>query len=110
MNEYALQFQVPVPVNVKDVTFTWQSIAGKPLPYKIHITSSDPEVLPRPSMNISRTGEVPTEIETFSIGLRCSGARAAEVEVSITIDITLNRATNNGTELTFRRKKICLEG
>lgn len=39
----------------------------------------------------------------------CTGIRAAEVEVTITIEVTLNRATNNVTELVFRRKKICLE-
>lgn len=110
VNEYALQFQVPVPANIKDVTFTWQSLAPKPLPYNIHISSSDPTVLPRLTMNISRTGEIPTEVETFSIALKCSGTRPAEVEVSINIEITLNRVTNNKTELVFRRKKICLQG
>uniref|UniRef100_A0A336K182 CSON012183 protein n=1 Tax=Culicoides sonorensis TaxID=179676 RepID=A0A336K182_CULSO len=110
VNEYALQFQVPVPANVRDISFTWLSKAGKPLPYRIHIITSDPEVLPRPQMNISRTGEVPTEVETFAIALRCSGIRAAEVDLSITIEITLNRATSNVTELVFRRKKICLKG
>lgn len=60
-------------------------------------------------MNISNTGVMPTNIETFSIEMRCSGIRPAEVEVTITIEVTLNRATNNVTELVFRRKKICLE-
>jgi RYK receptor-like tyrosine kinase len=31
------------------------------------------------------------------------------VEVTISIEVTLNRVTNNITELVFRRKKICLE-
>lgn len=48
------------------------------------------------------------DVETFSIAMRCSGIRAAEVEVTLTIDVTLNRATKNNTELVFRRKKICL--
>lgn len=107
VNEYALQFQVPVPANVKDVTFTWQSLAGRPLPYQIQITTSDPQILPRPSLNISRTGEIPTDIETFAIQLKCSGIRPAEVEVQISVEVTLNR--NNRTELVFRRKKICLQ-
>lgn len=49
------------------------------------------------------------DIETFSIGMRCTGIRPAEVDVTITIEVTLNRATNNVTELVFRRKKICLD-
>lgn len=60
-------------------------------------------------MNISRTGNIPTEIETFSIDMQCSGLKSAEVDVTITIEVTLNRATNNVTELVFRRKKICYE-
>lgn len=74
----------------------------------MNVESSDLEVLPRPTLNISRVGNVPTEIETFSIDMQCSGLRSAEVEVTITIEVTLNRATNNVTELMFRRKKICL--
>lgn len=60
-------------------------------------------------MNISRTGNIPTDIETFSINMRCTGIQPAEVDVTITIEVTLNRATNNVTELVFRRKKICLD-
>lgn len=58
-------------------------------------------------MNISRTGEIPTDIETFSIALKCIGKEPAEVEFTIAIEVTLNRATNNVTELVFHRKKIC---
>lgn len=108
VNEYALHFTVPVPATVQDISFTWQALNGKPLPYKISIVTSDPLVLPKPAMNISRAGEIPTQIETFSIMLKCAGREAAEVEVTITIEVTLNRATGNATELVFRRKKICL--
>lgn len=31
VNEYALHFTVPVPANVKDIAFTWQSLAGRPV-------------------------------------------------------------------------------
>lgn len=60
-------------------------------------------------MNITRSGNIPTEIETFSIALRCTGIHPAEVDVTITIEVTLNRATNNVTELVFRRRKICVD-
>lgn len=69
--------------------------------------TSDPAVL-RPTLNISRNGDVPIDVETFSIDMQCTGLKLTEVEVTITIDIILNRATNNATELVFRRKKICL--
>ena len=109
INKYALQFTVPVPPNVRDIAFTWQSLAGKPLPYRINIATSDPTVLPRPQLNISRIGEMPQEIETFAIEMRCSGVRAAEVDVTISIEVTLNRANNNVTDLVFTRRKICLQ-
>lgn len=108
VNEYALHFTVPVPANVKEIAFTWQSLAGRPLPYMINIETSDPAILPRPVTNITRTGNIPTDVETFSIGLKCSGVRPAEVEVTISIEVTLNRSTNNVTQLVFKRKKICL--
>lgn len=108
VNNYALNFIVPVPANVRDISFTWQSLAGRTLPYSINVVTSDPEVLPRPSMNISQIGEIPTFIQTFSIDLKCSGIRAAEVDVTISIEVILQRALNNVTHLVFRRKKICL--
>lgn len=74
----------------------------------MNIETSNSDDLPRPTLNISRSGNIPTEIETFSIDMQCSGLRMAEVDVTITIEVTLNRASNNVTELVFRRKKICL--
>ncbi|KAI8119409.1 Tyrosine-protein kinase Dnt [Lucilia cuprina] len=108
INNYALNFIVPVPANVRDISFTWQSQAGRPLPYSINVVTSDQAVLPRPTMNISQIGEIPIKVQTFSIGLKCSGIRAAEVDVTISIEVILNRALNNVTHLVFRRKKICL--
>lgn len=31
VNEYALHFNVPVAANVRDIAFTWQSLAGRPV-------------------------------------------------------------------------------
>lgn len=108
VNNYALNFVVPVPANVRDITFTWQSLAGRPLPYSINVITSEPEVLPRPLMVIPQIGEIPTSVQTFTIGLKCSGIRASEVDVSISLEVILNRALNNVTHLVFRRKKMCL--
>jgi RYK receptor-like tyrosine kinase len=60
-------------------------------------------------MNISSIGEIPEDVQTFGIGLPCSGVRKAEVEVVISIEVILNRATNNVTNLMFKRNKICLQ-
>ena len=37
VNEYALHFTVPVPANVKDISFTWQSLAGRPVNITVQI-------------------------------------------------------------------------
>uniref|UniRef100_A0A182P4T0 WIF domain-containing protein n=1 Tax=Anopheles epiroticus TaxID=199890 RepID=A0A182P4T0_9DIPT len=108
VNAYALHFTVPVPADLEEISFSWQSLADRPLPYRITIDSPDPEALPKPSMNISAQGEIPERIQTVAIALRCSGVISAEVYVTITVEITLDRATGNTTELMFRRKKICL--
>lgn len=34
VNDYALHFTVPVAANLTEITFTWQSLAGKPVSYK----------------------------------------------------------------------------
>jgi RYK receptor-like tyrosine kinase len=31
INEYALNFVVPVPAYINDLHFTWQSLAGRPV-------------------------------------------------------------------------------
>lgn len=31
VNEYALHFTVPVAANIRDISFTWQSLAGRPV-------------------------------------------------------------------------------
>lgn len=35
-NEYALQFTVPVPANMHEISFTWQSLAGRPVTTQFH--------------------------------------------------------------------------
>lgn len=109
INDYALNFAVPVPANISDVTFTWQSLVEQPLPYSINVATSDVGVLPRPMLNISRIGEVPMEPQTWGISLKCSGTRAAEVTVTISVEVILDRKTHNNTNLIFKRKKICLK-
>lgn len=92
INNYALNFIVPVPANVRDISFTWQSLAGRSLPYSINVVSSDQEVLPRPAINVSHSGEIPTSIQTWSIALKCSGQKAAEVDVTVSLEVVLNRS------------------
>jgi RYK receptor-like tyrosine kinase len=80
------------------------------LPYLIAVDVSNKEALDTPRLNVSAEGTVPTTPETFRVSLPCSGAKDAEVNVTLSINITLHRASNNITSLAFKRRKICLKG
>lgn len=109
INDYALNFVVLVPAHINELHFTWQSLAGRPLPYAIGVDVSNKEALDSPRLNVSTEGNVPTTPQTFRVALPCSGVKDAEVNVTLSINITLHRATNNVTALVFRRRKICLK-
>ncbi|KAJ9592192.1 hypothetical protein L9F63_001308, partial [Diploptera punctata] len=109
INEYALNFVVPVPAHINDLHFTWQSLVGRPLPYLISVDVSNKEALDTPRLNVSSEGNVPTTPQTFRVALPCSGSKDAEVDVTLSINITIHRATNNVTSLVFKRRKICLK-
>ncbi|BES91902.1 determination of muscle attachment site [Nesidiocoris tenuis] len=110
LNDYALNFEVMVPAEIKELHFTWQSLAGRPLPYAISVQHSKPEAMHPAFLNISTSGTIPTSTQTFCVALPCSGDASAEVDTVISINVTLNRATNNVTRLNFKRRKICLLG
>lgn len=74
------------------------------LPYSIGVDTNSPALL-HPTFNISSTGSIPASLQTFSVSLPCSGFVAAEVDVTITINVTITH--DNVTTLVFRRKKIC---
>lgn len=73
----------------------------------LHLSTRDPLVNPR--LNISDTGFVSTTPQTFCVELACSGLLDAEIDVRLNLNITLNKS-NNVTNLTFRRRKICYRG
>lgn len=106
VNEYALNFTVPVPAQIDSLAFTWQSLS-RPLPYSVSVDVNNREALPAPRLNMSVSGHVPTAPETWSVLLACSGDVAAEVDVVLRVNVTLGR--DNVTALTFRRRKICLK-
>lgn len=128
VNEYALNFQVPVPSTIEMLHFSWASLANRPvsiihsnsnfllhvwryltlqLPYNMHVETSDSAALTKPELNISTSGFIPTTLQVFSLSLPCEEGSSAEVDVLFTINITLTPM--NTTSLTLKRKKICLK-
>ncbi|XP_044740807.1 tyrosine-protein kinase Drl-like [Chrysoperla carnea] len=109
LNEYALKYIVPVSAQIDAVFFSWQSLTGRTLPYEITIETSNNIILNEPQLNISTVGQIPIEPETFSVFLPCSGQAAGDVNITLNINVTFNRATNNVTSLHILRRKSCLK-
>lgn len=82
------------------------------LPYSASVDISDPITLEKPVLDIPWNGTVPTETETFSVFLLCSGKRSDEVLVELTINVTADPKfrVNEVTTIVLKRKKVCLEG
>lgn len=59
-----------------------------------------------PTFNISSEGYVPTETQTWRVDLPCMHTVAAEVNITISLNITTG---SSSTILHFRRRKICLK-
>ncbi|XP_011307807.1 tyrosine-protein kinase Drl [Fopius arisanus] len=120
VNGYAMTFVVPVPANVADLEFSWQSLVGYPLSYSmevdynvIGVQGGNPEAvaLLRPRVNVSAKGEVPTDLQVFRIRIPCSGLVSAEIPMTLRLNVTAPSGTRyNDTMLIFRRNKICLKG
>ncbi|CAK1544498.1 unnamed protein product [Leptosia nina] len=107
INSYALNFVVPVPATIGELHFTWQSLTRRPLPYKLRVdVVSHPEALHPPTFSIPITGFVPTEPQTWQVDLPCTHTVAAEVDVTISMNIS---SGSSSTALHFRRRKICLK-
>lgn len=106
LNEYALNFIVPVPATMKELHFTWQSLTARPVSYSMAVESQDDGAMLPAKFNISAFGTIPTTVQTWSVTLPCSGLYDAEVNLVISVNVTLGR--NNVTQLNFRRKRICL--
>lgn len=110
LNHFALSFVVPVPAQVTDLTFSWQSLVDYPIRYSISIEyESQLGGLLTPHINVPVQGDIPIEAATFTIRLPCTGNVSEEVPVGIHLEID-GHPLFNRTQLTFKRNKICLLG
>lgn len=116
INFYALNFVVPVPATIGELHFTWQSLTRKPMPYTLNVETvgvhgpgesiRPADAMHPPTFNISSEGYVPTEPQTWRVDLPCTHTVAAEVDITITLNVSTGSPS---TILHFKRKKICLK-
>ncbi|XP_055686405.1 tyrosine-protein kinase Drl isoform X1 [Lutzomyia longipalpis] len=110
VNTYAMLFVVPVPANVNDLEFSWQSLVEHPLSYTITIDyATELEALMPPELSIPTRGFVPRVLDTFTVHLPCSGKESEEIPIAINLHIRAP-SRRNDTRLNFKRNKICLKG
>ncbi|XP_022915557.2 tyrosine-protein kinase Dnt-like [Onthophagus taurus] len=107
VNTYALNFVMQVPANISDLQFSWQRLTKYPLPYVLSIHYDNQGAMLPPQMNISSAGIIPAAVQTFRIQLICTGAKSAEVQILLQLNVT---HLQNETSINFRRNKICKKG
>ncbi|XP_054268451.1 tyrosine-protein kinase Dnt-like isoform X1 [Macrosteles quadrilineatus] len=108
VNTYAMNFVVPVPANITALHFSWQSLGRNPLPYVWLVEYNNRDAMLEPLFNITPRGVIPTQVQTFSVSLPCTGIRSAEVKIILQLNVTSYSRIQNDTSLLFRRNKICL--
>lgn len=108
VNKYALGYVVVVPPQVDSLTFHWQALEGKTMPYSLSVHINNHEALSQPVYNISDHGLVPTLLSAWTLRLLCSGKLTTQVDVTITLQVPMNTSLVDITTLTILRKKICL--
>ncbi|XP_014763490.2 tyrosine-protein kinase RYK [Drosophila ananassae] len=110
INTYAMHFTVPVPADIHELEFSWQSLIAYPLPYSISIEyNTDQEALGTPTLSIPHKGLVPQEIESFLVYLPCTGNATLQLPVNVNM-VVRGPPRFNDTRLHFKRNKICAKG
>ncbi|XP_033246511.1 inactive tyrosine-protein kinase RYK-like [Drosophila miranda] len=110
INTYAMHFTVPVPADVHELEFSWQSLIAYPLPYAISIEyANDQDALGTPTLSIPHKGLVPQEIESFLVYLPCTGNASLQLPVNVNM-VVRGPPRFNDTRLHFKRNKICAKG
>ncbi|CAL4144161.1 unnamed protein product [Meganyctiphanes norvegica] len=114
LNEYALTYRVLIAADIHSLYFTWVSTVKKPIKYSMAImvneTAIKSGIMYQPSINVSTTGTVPKEVETFRFDLPCTGLQNAELAFTLNINVTSNRPRNPPTSVYIMRRKVCLKG
>ncbi|XP_053647694.2 tyrosine-protein kinase Dnt isoform X2 [Cherax quadricarinatus] len=108
VNKYALGYVVVVPPQVNSLTFCWQALHGKTMPYSLDVHIGNHEALSKPVYNISDRGLVPTRPAAWTLRLACTGKLTTQVDVTITLQVPMNTSLADITTLAILRKKICL--
>ncbi|KAG6446686.1 hypothetical protein O3G_MSEX004570, partial [Manduca sexta] len=103
VNTYATSFIVPVPAHIADLEFMWQALGKRPLPYVMSIDYEARGAMLPPQVNISEKGFVPTTLQTFRVRLPCTGAKSAEILVTMQLNISAPDRAHKDVRLLFKR-------
>ncbi|XP_050423962.1 tyrosine-protein kinase Dnt-like isoform X2 [Adelges cooleyi] len=104
-----MNFEVPVPANIGELEFCWESLTRHSLPYTWYVESNNGIAMKKPELDIPQSGWVPSFVQIFHLKLPCTGVVSAEVRIQLTINITAVNPKHDDVVLVFRRNKICLK-
>ncbi|XP_043227506.1 tyrosine-protein kinase Drl-like [Amphibalanus amphitrite] len=110
INQYATGYVVPVGARISSISFHWQSLVRKLMPYEISFRWNDPAAMSEPRANVSYVGYVPRVEAVFSVLFPCTGRVSAVVEVDIMLNITTYQPKQQIVFLKLKRRKTCLQG
>ncbi|MPC49167.1 Tyrosine-protein kinase Dnt [Portunus trituberculatus] len=108
VNHYALNYEIVVPPQLDALTFYWQALQGRTIPYTLSVSVANPEAVLQPVCNISDHGLVPTKLSSWTLRLTCTRKLTTEVDVTVTLQVPMNTSLADITTLTIHRKKVCL--
>ncbi|XP_050735621.1 tyrosine-protein kinase Dnt-like [Eriocheir sinensis] len=108
VNHYALSYEIVVPPQLDALTFYWQALQGRTMPYTLSVSVANPEAVLQPVCNISDHGLVPTKLSSWTLRLTCTRKLTTEVDVTVTLQVPMNTSLADITTLTIHRKKVCL--
>jgi len=103
VRENALQFTIPISDDVNKLYFVWKS-PDENVRYDIKISTSDPDALRQPHLNVSHSGVIPLQASTWRVTLPCTRKKTADVLVTIDIRV---RGFDQTHDLSIRRNKRC---
>ncbi|CAJ0583723.1 unnamed protein product, partial [Mesorhabditis spiculigera] len=101
VNETAIERTFKVDGNVTVLNFGWN--ADSKVTYKAKIASEDMAVLP--VLRLPENGEVPTNLETFSVDYRCVGMKSGQFEVSLFLSFIPEKGKNYNVRIIT--EKLC---
>jgi len=124
-NRNAINYALPIPYDVNKVVFTWQNSFGpfqlrqselvlskslQPVIYNLTVSSENPDIVPKPFVDIEKKGSVPNKPSSFTVSFACVKEQEGDVGINVKLTLTNFNETlerHDVRVLDFKFIKIC---